>query len=100
MAANIKFKPLGPNILVRPTKAETTTKTGVVLVQKDEERPQSGEVVALGTGVIMPDGKISQFAVREGDEVLFKKYGGTEIDLDGEKYLVLTEMDILGIMEK
>lgn len=96
--ADVKFKPIGPNILVKPEEAEKTTKSGVVLVSKEEERPQSGEVVALGTGGMFPNGQAFTFTVKSGDKVLFKKYAGTEIDLDGDKYLVMTEGDILGIL--
>lgn len=98
MADKIKFKPIGQYILVKPEEAEKTTKSGVVLVEKDPERPQKGTVVELGSGVLLPNGEMIPFALKVGDKVYFKKYGGTEIELDNEKYLVMTEGEILGIV--
>lgn len=98
MAAK-KFKPIGPYILVKPEEAETKTKSGIVIVEKEPERPQKGEITALGGGVVLPNGEITKFSVKVGETVLFKKYGGTEVELDGDKYLVLTENDILGVFE-
>lgn len=99
MAESKNIRPIGPNILVRPEQAETTSKMGVVIMEKEQERPQKGEVIALGTGVYLPDGSVSQFVVKVGDTVVFKKYGGTEVEINGEKLMVMTENDILGIME-
>lgn len=99
----LKIKPIGPNILVRPEKMETTTKSGVVLVQKEEERPQQGEILAVGEGTTLQNGQVVQypFTVKVGDTVYFKKYGAMqEVELDGEKLLVMTENDILGIVVK
>ncbi len=97
----INIKPIGPNIIILPEKAETTTRSGVVLVQQEEERPQKGEVVALGEGTTLQNGQVVQypFTVKIGDKVLFKKYGGNEVEYDGEKYMVLTEMEVLAILE-
>lgn len=97
----LKIRPIGPNILVLPEKAETTTKSGVVLVQKEEERPQMGEVVALGEGTTLQNGQVVRypFTVKVGDKIYFKKYGSVnEIELDGEKFLMMTEMDVLGVV--
>jgi chaperonin GroES len=96
----IKFRPLGLNVLVEPEKAETKTKSGVVLVQKDDERPQKGTIVAVGTGMRDPQsGQVITPILKNGDKVFFRKFGGNELDLDGEKYLVMTEAEILGILE-
>jgi len=97
--AEVKIKPLGKNILVKPEEAEKTSKMGIVLVEKEAERPQSGVVVALGDGEQLPNGQMTTFTVKVGDKVMFKKYGGTEMELDGEKLMMMTENDILGILQ-
>jgi chaperonin GroES len=99
MAEKTTIKPIGLNILIKPVESEKTSRMGVVLVEKDPERPQKGEVIALGTGAIMPNGQMYQFPVKEGDMVMFKKYGGTEVELDGEKFMIMTDQDLLGVLQ-
>lgn len=94
-----KIRPIGQNILVKPTEAETTTKSGVVIVEKEESKPESGEVIALGNGVKLPDGSASSFTVKVGDEIRFRKYAGTELEVDEAKYLIMSEADVLCVIE-
>jgi chaperonin GroES len=93
------LKPIGDRVVVRPKSAEETTQSGIILPDTAKERPQEGEVMAVGTGRIMDDGKVVPLAVKVGDKVLFSKYGGTEIKIGGEEYIILREDDILAILE-
>jgi chaperonin GroES len=90
------IKPLADRVVVRPIEREETTKGGIVIPDTAKERPQEGEVVAVGPGKY-EDGKRVPMEVKVGDRVLFAKYGGTEIKIDGDEYLVLRESDILAI---
>ena len=91
-------KPLGDRVLVQPLEEKETKKGGIIIPDTAKEKPQEGEVVALGTGKRDDDGKIIEFTVKKGDRVLISKYGGTEIKVDGESYLIMREDDILGII--
>ena len=92
----MKLKPLGDRVLVRPVEEEETTASGIVLPDTAKEKPQKGEVLAVGEGKWDEDGeKRIPLDVAEGDEVLYSKYGGTEIKVDGEDLLVLRESDLL-----
>jgi len=93
------LKPIGDRVVVRPKTAEETTKSGIILPDTAKERPQEGEVMAVGTGRTMDDGTVVPLAVKVGDTVLFSKYGGTEIKVSGEEYIILREDDILAILE-
>lgn len=93
------LKPIGDRVVVRPKSAEETTQSGIILPDTAKERPQEGEVMAVGTGRITDDGKVVPLAVKVGDKVLFSKYGGTEIKIGGEEYIILREDDILAILE-
>jgi len=93
------LKPIGDRIVIRPKTAEETTKSGIILPDTAKERPQEGEVMAVGTGRIMDDGTVVALAVKVGDTVLFSKYGGTEIKIGGEEYIILREDDVLAILE-
>lgn len=93
------LKPIGDRVVVRPKSAEETTQSGIILPDTAKERPQEGEVMAVGTGRLMDDGKIVPLAVKVGDKVLFSKYGGTEIKIGNEEYIILREDDILAILE-
>jgi chaperonin GroES len=95
----MKLKPLGDRLLVRPVEEEETTASGIVLPDTAKEKPQKGKVLAVGDGK-MEDGKRIPLDVSEGDEVLYSKYGGTEITVEGEDLLVLRESDVLAIVEK
>ena len=92
----LKLKPLGDRVIVRAIEEEETTASGIVLPDTAKEKPQKGKVLAVGDGKINEDtGKRTPLDVKEGDEVLYSKYGGTEIKVDGEELLVLRESDVL-----
>jgi chaperonin GroES len=92
----MNLKPLGDRVIVRAIEAEETTASGIVLPDTAKEKPQKGKVLAVGEGKINEDtGKRTPLDVAEGDEVLYSKYGGTEIVVDGEDLLVLRESDVL-----
>ncbi|MBA3882718.1 MAG: co-chaperone GroES [Chthoniobacterales bacterium] len=96
MAINVK--PLGDRVLVQPIEEQETKKGGIIIPDTAKEKPQEGKVVALGTGKLDDNGKKVEFTVKEGNKVLISKYGGTEIKVDGESYLIMREDDILGII--
>ncbi len=96
MAVNVR--PLADRVLVKPLDATETKKGGIIIPDAHKEKPQEGEVVALGTGKRDDDGKLIAFTVKKGDKVLISKYGGTEIKIEGESYLIMREDDILGIL--
>jgi chaperonin GroES len=96
----MKLKPLGDRVLVKPMEEEATTASGIVLPDTAKEKPQKGEVLAVGDGKVDEDGKRIKLDVSKGDEVLYSKYGGTEITVEGEDLLVLRESDVLAIVEK
>jgi chaperonin GroES len=92
----MKLKPLGDRLIVRAIEEEETTASGIVLPDTAKEKPQKGKVIAAGDGKVNEDtGKRTPLDVKEGDEVLYSKYGGTEIKVDGEELLVLRESDVL-----
>lgn len=95
-----KVKPMGQRVLVRRLQAEEKSAGGIVLPDTAKEKPQEAEVLELGTGGKDEDGKPIEFTVKKGDIVLISKYGGTEIKLNGEDVLIISESDILGIIEK
>ena len=92
------IRPLGDRILVKRIKEEDKTKGGIIIPDTAKEKPQEGKVVALGTGKVDENGKKVDFTVKKGDKVLISKYGGTEIKIDNESYLIMREDDILGII--
>ena len=96
MAINVR--PLGDRVLVQPLEEKEIKKGGIIIPDTAKEKPQEGKVVALGTGKVDEDGKKVEFTVKKGDKVLITKYGGTEIKIDGETYLIMREDDILGII--
>ncbi|HTU13963.1 MAG TPA: co-chaperone GroES [Solirubrobacterales bacterium] len=91
----MKLKPLGDRLIVKPFEEEETTASGLVLPETAKEKPQKGTVVAVGDGAIAEDGSRRPLDVSEGDEVLYSKYGGTDITVEGDELLVLRESDIL-----
>jgi chaperonin GroES len=93
-----KIRPVGDRVVVKPAAKEEITKSGIVIPDTAKEKPQEGTVVAVGSGRLLDNGDRSPIDVREGDRILFAKYGGTEFKLDGEEYLVLKENDILAII--
>ena len=96
--ASVNVRPLADRVLVKPLEATETKKGGIIIPDAHKEKPQEGEVVALGTGKRDDEGKLIPFVVKKGDKVLTPKYGGTEIKVDGETYLIMREDDILGII--
>lgn len=95
-----KVKPMGQRVLVRRLEAEEKSAGGIVLPDTAKEKPQEAEVLELGTGGKDEDGKTIEFTVKKGDIVLISKYGGTEIKVNGQDVLIISENDILGIVEK
>ena len=94
-----KIRPVGDRVVVKPAQKEEVTRSGIVIPDTAKEKPQEGEVIAVGSGKLMDNGDRTTLEVKEGDRVLFAKYGGTEFKLDGEDLLVLRESDILAIIE-
>ena len=93
------LKPLGDRIVIKPTEAEEVTKGGIVLPDAAKERPQEGEVIAVGTGKVLETGAKIPMEVKVGDKVIYSKYGGTEIKIGGEEYVILRQDDVLAISE-
>lgn len=93
------LKPLGDHIIVKTLTVEETTKGGIVLPDTAKEKPQQAEVIAVGPGKLTESGKRIEMELKKGDRVVFSKYGGTEISVDGEDYLILSERDVLAVIE-
>lgn len=91
------IKPLSDRVLVRPVEVEETTSSGIIIPDTAKEKPQRGTVVAAGPGKVENGTKVD-ITVKEGDEILYGKYSGTEVTLDGEEFLIMRESDILGIV--
>ena len=96
----MSFRPLHDRVLVRRVKEEEKTKGGIIIPDTVKEKPQEGKIVAVGTGSRGEDGKITPLDVKAGDRVLFGKWSGTEVTIDGEELIIMKESDILGIVEK
>ena len=99
MAKAEKIRPLGQNVLLRRLEAEEKTKGGIILPDTAKEKPREGEVLAIGEGELGKDGKRKDFQVKQGDRVIFSSYAGTEVKLGGEESLIISEDDILGVVE-
>jgi len=99
MAKAPKIRPLGQNVLLRRLEAEEKTKGGIILPDTAKEKPREGEVLAIGEGELNKDGKRKDFQVKQGDRVIFSSYAGTEVKLGGDEYLIISEDDILGVVE-
>jgi len=95
----MKIEPLEDRIVVQTLEAEETTRGGIVLPDSAQEKPQQGRVIAVGPGKMLDSGQRAKPAVKKGDTVVYAKYGGTEIDVDGEEYMILRESDILAVLE-
>ena len=95
----MKFRPLHGRVLVRRVESDTKTAGGIIIPDTAKEKPQEGEVVAVGSGVRKDDGSVVALDVKAGDKVLFGKWSGTEVKVDGEELLIMKESDIMGIME-
>jgi chaperonin GroES len=95
----MKFRPLQDRIIIRRIDEEETTAGGLIIPDTAKEKPQEGKVVAVGKGKMRDDGKLQTLDVKKGDRVLFGKFAGTEVTLDGTEYVIIREDDVLGIME-
>jgi chaperonin GroES len=96
----MKIRPLQDRILVRRVKEEEKTKGGIIIPDTAKEKPVEGEIVAVGSGKVLEGGKIRPLDVKAGDRILFGKYAGNEITVDGVEHLILREEEILGVVEK
>ena len=97
--AKSKFRPLHDRVVVRRVESEEKTKGGIIIPDTAKEKPQEAKVVAVGSGRVTDDGKTVALEVKKGDRVLFGKYSGTEVKLDGEEHLIIREEDVLAILE-
>jgi chaperonin GroES len=95
----MKIRPLQDRVLVERVEEENKTKGGIIIPDTAKEKPQEGKVVAVGTGRVNDEGKVTPLTVKAGDRILFGKYSGTEIKLNGNEYLIMREEDILGVLE-
>ena len=96
----MKFRPLHDRVVVRRLDSEEKTKGGIIIPDSAKEKPQEGEIVAVGTGARDESGKLVPLDVKKGDKVLFGKWSGTEVKIDGQDLLIMKESDIMGIIEK
>jgi len=96
----MKLRPLHDRVVVRRVKEEETTKGGIIIPDSAKEKPQEGEVVAVGAGAIGDDNERIPLDVKKGDRVLFGKWSGTEVKINGEDLLIMKESDIMGVLEK
>ena len=94
------IKPLGDRVVFKALEKEEKTVSGIVLPDTAKEKPQKGTIIAVGTGKVLDNGQRVALEVKEGQEVIFSKYAGTEIKIDGQDYLILSERDILAVVEK
>ena len=97
--AKTKFRPLHDRVVVRRIQAEEKTKGGIIIPDTAKEKPQQGKIVAAGPGARGEDGKLIKLDVKVGDKILYGKWSGTEVKLDGVEYLIMKESDIMGILE-
>ena len=95
----MKLKPLADRIVIKPTKAEEKTKSGLILPDAAKEKPTLGKVVAVGPGALDDNGKPQPLCVKVGDTVCYGKYAGSEVEVDGEKFVIARESDLLGVLE-
>ena len=96
----MSIRPLQDRVIIKRIKEEEKTKGGIIIPDSAKEKPVEGKVIAVGNGKILEDGKVRKLEVKKGDRVLFGKYSGTEVKIDGEERLILREDDILGVIEK
>jgi len=95
----MKLRPLQDRILVKRVEEEETTKGGIIIPDSAKEKPAEGVIFSVGKGKVADDGKLIPLEVKKGDRILFGKYGGTEVKIDGEEYLIMREDDVLGVVE-
>ncbi|NIQ38711.1 MAG: co-chaperone GroES [Proteobacteria bacterium] len=96
----MKIRPLQDRVIVKRVEEEETTKGGIIIPDTAKEKPVEGKVTAVGKGKLREDGKLQPLDVKKGDRILFGKYAGTEIKIQGEEHLIMREDDILGVIEK
>ena len=96
----MKFRPLGDRVLVKRVEEETKTKGGIIIPDTVKEKPQEGEVIAVGAGARDDSGKIQPLDLKAGDKILFGKWSGSEVKIDGEDLLIMKESDVMGVLEK
>ena len=96
--AKSKFRPLHDRVVVKRIDAEEKTKGGIIIPDTAKEKPIEGKVIAVGNGKVQEDGKVRPLDVKAGDRVLFSKYAGTEVKIDGEELLIMKESDIMGVL--
>jgi chaperonin GroES len=94
----MKFKPLHDRLLLKPIAAETRTKSGIIIPDTAQEKPMQGEVIAVGKGKRLEDGRLQTLDVKVGDKVIYGKWSGTEVKLDGKDHVILKEEDLFGIL--
>jgi chaperonin GroES len=95
----MKVRPLGDRVLVKRLEEESKTKGGIIIPETAKEKPQQGKIVAVGNGRTTEDGKVIPLNVKPGEKILFQKYSGSDIKIEGEEYLIMREEEILGIIE-
>ncbi len=95
----MNLKPLGDRVIIKADEVETKTATGLYIAKETKERPQTGEIVAVGEGKLDKDGNLVPVPVKVGDRVVYGKFGGTEIELDGAEYLIMRSDDLYGVFE-
>ncbi|HZA49320.1 MAG TPA: co-chaperone GroES [Myxococcaceae bacterium] len=96
----MKIRPLQDRLIIKRVAEENKTKGGIIIPDTAKEKPLEGEVVAVGNGKILEDGKVRPLDIKAGDRILFSKYAGTEVKIEGEDHLILREEDVLGVIEK
>ena len=96
--SKVKITPLGDRVLVKQVDEDEQIKGGIIIPDSAKEKPQEGEVVAVGPGKRLDNGSLQEMGVKQGDKILFSKYGGTDVKIDGTDYLIMREDDILGVI--
>jgi chaperonin GroES len=96
----MKIRPLQDRIIVKRVEEEEKTKGGIIIPDTAKEKPMEGRVIAVGNGKILEDGKVRPLDIKAGDRILFTKYSGTEVKIEGEEHLIIREEDVLGVIEK
>jgi chaperonin GroES len=96
----MKFKPLQDRVLVERTEEETKTPGGIIIPDNNKEKPSKGRIIAVGTGYRLTDGSVRGLDVKAGDTILFGKYSGSEVKVDGKEFIIMKEDEILGVLEK
>jgi chaperonin GroES len=97
---NMELRPLDDRVVIKPSEAQNKTAGGIFLPDTAKEKPQIGKIVWVGPGKVQEDGKRAPMSVKKNDEVIYGKYTGNEIDIEGEKYVIVSEANVLGVIEK